>query len=304
MKRVRSSDLAIFLAVARHRSFRKAAVEMGVTPSALSHSLRAIEERLEVRLVNRTTRGVGLTEAGERLFDRIRPAFLDIEDALDDLDKFRGEPYGKLRINASRIAARLVLLPMVARFLRSYPAVEVEVVADDAFVDTVSTGFDAGVRFGESIAADMIAIPLGPRHRFAVVGSPDHFERSGKPLTPHDLKGHPCIRYRFPGGSFYRWEFERGGIELEIEVQGSLTLGDQDIMVEATLDGAGLAYLFEEQVQDQIADGRLVRVLEDWCPFYPGFFLYYPSRRQLPTALRAFVDFIKADTARSGRRDP
>jgi DNA-binding transcriptional LysR family regulator len=298
MKRVRSTDLAIFLAIARHRSFRKAAVEMGVTPSALSHSLRAIEERLEVRLVNRTTRGVGLTEAGERLFERIRPAFLDIEDALEDLDKFRGEPYGKLRINAPRAAAGLVLVPVVARFLKAYPAIEVEVVIDDGFIDTVSAGFDAGIRFGESVAADMIAIPIGPRHRFAVVGSREHFAQNAVPATPHDLKDHTCIRYRFAGGSFYRWEFERGGIELEIEVQGPLTLGDQDIMVEAALAGAGLAYLFEDQVSSHIADGRLVRVLEDWCPYYPGFFFYYPSRRQLPTALRAFVDFIRSDTAR------
>jgi DNA-binding transcriptional LysR family regulator len=302
MKRVRSSDLAIFLAIAHHRSFRKAAVELGVTASALSHSLRAIEERLEVRLVNRTTRGVGLTEAGERLFDRIRPAFLDIEDALDDLDKFRSQPYGKLRINASRAAAKLVLLPIIARFALVHPAVEVEVVVDDALVDMVSGGFDAGVRFGESVAADMIAVPIGPRHRFAVVGSPDHFERNARPQTPHDLKTHPCIRYRFPGGTFYRWEFERGGIELEIEVQGALTIGDQDIMAEAALNGSGLAYLFEAQVEAAIEAGRLIRVLEDWCPYYPGFFLYYPSRRQLPTALRAFVDFVKADRPLEGLR--
>lgn len=297
MRRIRSTDLAIFLAIAQHRSFRKAAVEMGVTASALSHSLRAIEERLDVRLVNRTTRGVGLTEAGERLFARIRPAFLDIDDALEDLDQFRGQPYGKLRINASRAAAKLVLLPMVSRFLRAYPAVEVEVVVDDALVDMVSGGFDAGVRYGESIAADMIAVAIGPRHRFAVVGAPEHFQRHGKPMTPHDLKSHSCIRYRFPGGTFYRWEFERGGVELEIDVQGPLTLGDQDIMLEAALNGSGLAYLFEQQVQSALDDGRLIRVLEDWCPYYPGFFLYYPSRRQLPTALRAFVDFVKAESS-------
>jgi len=299
MRRIRSTDLAIFLAIAQHRSFRKAAVEMGVTASALSHSLRAIEERLDVRLVNRTTRGVGLTEAGERLFARIRPAFLDIDDALEDLDKFRGQPYGKLRINASRAAAKLVLLPMVSRFLLAYPAVEVDIVVDDALVDMVSGGFDAGVRYGESIAADMIAVAIGPRHRFAVVGSPEHFQRHAKPMTPHDLKGHSCIRYRFASGTFYRWEFERGGVELEIDVQGSLTLGDQDMMLEAALNGSGLAYLFEQQVQSALDDGRLIRVLEDWCPYYPGFFLYYPSRRQLPTALRAFVDFVRAD--RSGR---
>ncbi|WP_112941299.1 LysR family transcriptional regulator [Rhizobium sp.] len=299
MKRVRSTDLAIFLAIANHRSFRKAAVELAVTPSALSHALRAIEERLDVRLVNRTTRGVALTEAGERLFDRIRPAFLDIDAALDDLDTFRGQPYGKLRINAPRAAAKLVLLPIVSRFLKAHPSVEVDIVIDDALIDMVSSGFDAGIRFGESIAADMIAIPIGPRHSFAVVGTPGYFEGRGRPQTPHDLKDHVCVRFRFAGGAFYHWEFERGGIEVEIEVRGPLTLGDQDIMRDAVLQGDGLGYLFEDQVRDEIEAGKLVRVLEDWCPYYPGFFLYYPSRRQLPTALRAFIDFVKAERDRA-----
>ncbi|WP_037153425.1 LysR family transcriptional regulator [Rhizobium freirei] len=299
MRRIRSTDLSIFLAIAQHRSFRKAAVELGVTASALSHSLRAIEERLDVRLVNRTTRGVGLTEAGERLFDRIRPAFLDIDDALEDLDKFRGQPYGKLRVNAPR-AAKRVLLPIVSKFLSAYPNVEMEVVVDDALVDTVSGGFDAGIRLGESIAADMIAIAIGPRQRTAIVGAPEHFQRFPKPVTPHDLKDHPCIRYRFPSGAYYRWEFERGGIELEIEVQGPLTLGDLDMMFDAAVNGSGLAFLFEDYALPALEDGRLIRILEDWCPYYPGFFLYYPSRRQLPTALRAFVDFVKAgDVKRS-----
>ncbi|AYG65731.1 MULTISPECIES: LysR family transcriptional regulator [unclassified Rhizobium] len=298
MRRIRSTDLAIFLAIAQHRSFRKAAVELGVTASALSHSLRAIEERLDVRLVNRTTRGVGLTEAGERLFDRIRPAFLDIDDALDDLDKFRSQPYGKLRINAPRPATKMVLLPIVSRFLKAYPAIEVEIVVDDALVDTVSAGFDAGIRFGERIAADMIAVAIGPRQRTAIVGSPEYFQRFPKPVTPHDLKDHPCIRYRFASGTYYRWEFERGGIELEIDVQGPLTLGDLDIMRDAAINGSGLAFLFEDHSLPALEDGRLIRVLEDWCPYYPGFFLYYPSRRQLPTALRAFVDFVRNDGAR------
>lgn len=295
MRKIGPTDLAIFLTIAQHRSFRKAAVELGVTPSALSHSLRSIEERLDIRLLNRTTRSVALTEAGEQLFRRISPAFLDIEDALEDLNAFRGEPSGTLRINASRAAAKLVLLPIIARFLQNYPSVEVELVVDDALVEMVSAGFDAGVRFGEMIAADMIAVPVGPRHRFAVVGSPRYFEQHPKPLAPQDLSRQPCIRYRFASGAFYRWEFEKGGIELEIEVGGSLTLGDQDLMLEAALNGAGLAYLFEEQVQAHISEGRLGRVLDDWCPYYPGFFLYYTSRRQLPTAMRAFVDFLKAE---------
>ena len=295
MRKIGPSDLATFLAIGHCRSFKKAAVELGVTPSALSHALRSIEERLDIRLVNRTTRSVALTEAGEQLFARIKPAFLDIEDALEDLNAFRGQPSGKLRINASRAAAKLVLLPIIARFLKLHPAVEVELAVDDALVDMVSAGFDAGVRFGEMIAADMIAVPVGPRHRFAVVGSRGYFERHPQPVSPQELNHYPCIRYRFASGTLYRWEFEKGGIELEIEVQGPLTVGDQDLMLEAALNGAGLAYLFEEQVQAHLSEGRLQRVLDDWCPYYPGFFLYYTSRRQLPTAMRAFVDFVKSE---------
>ncbi|MDB5566792.1 MAG: transcriptional regulator [Tardiphaga sp.] len=293
MSRIGPADLATFLAIARHRSFRNAAIELGVSASALSHALRGIEERLDLRLVNRTTRSVALTEAGQLLFARISPAFQDIDDALEDLNHFRGKPAGTLRFNAARQSAQLVLLPVVTRFLRAFPDVSVEIVIDDALVDMVSAGFDAGVRFGETIAADMIAIPIGPRHRFAVVGSPGYFKQHKPPITPHDLKGLPCIRYRFSSGTMYRWEFERGGIEVDIDVAGPLTLNDQDLMVDAALDGAGLAYVFEAQVEELIAKRKLTRVLADWCPAYPGFFLYYPSRRQLPAALRAFVDFAK-----------
>jgi DNA-binding transcriptional LysR family regulator len=292
--RIDSSDLATFLAIARHRSFRAAATELGVTASALSHALRNIETRLDLRLFNRTTRSVALTEAGERLFSRIRPAFQDIDDALEDLNNFRGTPAGTLRFNAARQSTQLVLLPIVTGFLKAYPDVNVELVVNDALVDMVSAGFDAGVRFGETIAADMIAVPIGPRHRFAVVASPGYFKARKPPVTPHDLKGLPCIRYRFTGGAMYRWEFERGGIEVDIDVDGPLTLNDQDLMVDAALDGAGLAFVFEAQVEELIARRRLVRVLADWCPAYPGFFLYYPSRRQLPTALRAFIDFARS----------
>jgi DNA-binding transcriptional LysR family regulator len=291
--RIDPSDLATFLAIARHRSFRAAATELRVSASALSHALRALEERLDIRLVNRTTRSVALTEAGDRLFARISPAFRDINDALEDLNNFRGKPAGTLRFNAARQSTQLVLLRVVTRFLKRFPDVNVEIVVNDALVDTVAAGFDAGVRFGETIAADMIAVPVGPRHRFAVVGSPAYFKAHRPPVTPHDLKGLPCIRYRLSGGAFYRWEFERGGIEVDIDVDGPLTLNDQDLMVDAALDGAGLAFVFEAQVEELIARRKLIRVLADWCPAYPGFFLYYPSRRQLPAALRAFVDFAR-----------
>ncbi len=295
MARVDSSDLAGFLAIAKHRSFKAASVELGVTPSALSHALRNIEERLGLRLVNRTTRSVALTEAGEQLFARVSPAFRDIEDALEDLNTFRGKPTGTLRLNSARQSARLVLLPIITKFLKAYPDIRVDLVINDALVDVVSAGFDAGVRFGETIAADMIAVPIGPRHRFSVVGSPAYFKSRKQPITPHDLRELPCIRLRFSSGSIYRWEFERGGIELDIEVDGPLTLTDQEMMIDAALDGAGLAYVFEAQVEQLIAKRKLVRVLADWCPAYPGFFLYYPSRRQLPAALRAFIDFAKTN---------
>jgi DNA-binding transcriptional LysR family regulator len=292
--RINPSDLATFLAIARHRSFRAAATELGVSASALSHALRNIEERLDLRLINRTTRSVALTEAGSRLFARISPAFRDIDDALEDLNSFRGKPAGTLRFSAARQSAQLVLLPIVTKFLAAFPDVNVEIVINDALIDMVSAGFDAGVRFGESIAGDMIAVPIGPRHRFAVVGSPGYFRKHKPPVTPHDLKGLPCIRYRFTGGTLYRWEFERGGVEVDIDVEGPLTLNDQDLMLNAASDGTGLAYVFEAQAQALIVKRKLVRVLADWCPAYPGFFLYYPSRRQLPAALRAFVDFVKA----------
>jgi DNA-binding transcriptional LysR family regulator len=291
---INPTDLALFLAVARHRSFRQAAVERGVSPSAVSHALRAIEERLGVRLLNRTTRSVALTEAGERLFARVSPAFRDIDDALEDLNAFRGRPAGTLRINAARQAAQLALMPVVTSFLAAYPEIRVEVVIEAALTDVVAAGFDAGVRFGERIAADMIAVPLGPRQRSAVIASPEYLARHPMPRTPHDLRSLPCIRYRFSSGVLYRWEFERGGDEIAVEVDGPLTLSEQDLMVDAALNSLGLAYVFEGQVEALLAEGRVVRVLADWCPYYPGFFLYYPSRRQVPAALRAFVDFARA----------
>src|ERR1700747_944156 len=198
--RIDPSDLAIFLAIARHRSFRAAATDLGGSPSALSHALRNIEQRLDLRLINRTTRSVAMTEAGERLFARVSPAFRDIDDALEDLNSFRGKPAGTLRFNAARQSTQLVLLPIVTRFLKSYSEVNVEIVVNDALVDTVAAGFDGGVRFGETIAADMIAVPIGPRHRFAVVGAPAYFRAHKAPNTPRDLKGLPCIRYRFTSG--------------------------------------------------------------------------------------------------------
>ena len=293
MKSIKPAELMSFIAIANHLSLSKAAVELGVSPSALSHTLRGMEDRLGLRLFNRTTRSVALTAAGERLYARIRPAFRDIDDALEDLNDFRGKPSGSLRFTAALTSARLALLPLAARFVAEYPQVSIEIVADDSLVDMVSSGFDAGVRFGESIDADMVAVPLGPRIRSAVVATPEYFEQQAIPRTPHDLRHMPCIRQRFPSGALYRWEFERGGVALDVQVEGPLTLGTMELCVDAALTGAGMAFVFAGLVEPAIAAGRLVRVLEDWCPYHPGLFLYYPSRRQLPAALKAFIEFSR-----------
>ncbi len=293
MRGLKPADLAVFLAIASHRSFRKAAAELGVTPSALSHALRGIEERLGLRLINRTTRSVALTEAGIRLYARVSPAFRDIEDALEDLNSFRERPAGTLRINAPRSACALVLLPILDRFIAAYPDIRIELGADEAFVDIVAAGYDMGVRFGETIAADMIALPLGPKLRYAVVGSPEFFERYRKPQHPRDLAEFPCIGYRFLSGTTYDWEFAKDGAEVSVAVDGPLAMNDLGLMLQAALGGTCLAYVLEELAAELIAQGRLIRVMDDWCPAYPGYFLYYPSRRQLPAPLRAFIDFTK-----------
>jgi DNA-binding transcriptional LysR family regulator len=293
MKAPSAADLSTFLSVASHMNFSRAAVELGLTPSALSHSVRTLENRLGVRLFNRTTRSVGMTEAGERLFARLKPAFRDIDDALEDLNSFRDKPSGNLRITAGRQAVELVLLPLAARFLQAYPDVTLEIVADDGLVDVVSEGFHAGVRFGERLEADMVSLPLGAYMRSVVVASPAFFEQHAVPQKPEDLHGLPCIRHRFPSGSLYRWEFERGGIAQEIEIDGPLTLGDVSLMVGPALQGVGLAYIFEDMVKTQVADGSLIQALADWCPFYPGLHLYYPSRRHVPATLKAFIEFVR-----------
>ncbi|MCK8668534.1 LysR family transcriptional regulator [Pseudomonas azerbaijanoccidens] len=294
MKAPSAADLSTFLSVAAHLNFSRAAVELGLTPSALSHSVRTLENRLGVRLFNRTTRSVGLTEAGERLFARLKPAFRDIDDALEDLNSFRDKPSGNLRITAGRQAAELVVLPLAAKFLETYPDVRLEIVADDGLVDVVSEGFHAGVRFGERLEADMVSLPIGAYMRSVVVASPAFFEQHAVPQKPEDLHGLPCIRHRFPSGSLYRWEFERGGITQEIEIDGPLTLGDVSLMVGPAIQGVGLAYIFEDMVKEHIADGRLIQVLGDWCPYYPGLHLYYPSRRHVPATLKAFIEFARA----------
>lgn len=289
------ADLQAFATVARRRSFRQAAAELGVSPSALSHALRGLEARLGVRLLNRTTRSVAPTEAGERLLARLSPALQDIHGALDEINAFRDSPLGTLRINAPRAACELVLAPLIGRFLAAHPGMRVELVAEDALVDIVASGFDAGVRFGESLQQDMVAVPLGPAQRFVVVGSPDYLASHGTPTCPRELQQHRCVRIRFPNGSFYRWEFARGNERCEIEVDGPLATSEMRVMVDAAEQGLGLAYVYHQYAAAPVAAGRLHPVLDDWCPAIPGFYLYYPSRRLQPNGLRAFIEFVQAN---------
>jgi DNA-binding transcriptional LysR family regulator len=300
MQRAGLSDLSAFVAVATHRSFSRAAAQLGLSPSALSHTVRSLEERLDLRLLNRTTRSVAPTEAGERLLERLRPALRDIDDALEDANVFRDKPAGRLRLNVPRSAALLLLAPMMTRFIKAYPQMRLEITAEDRLVDIVAGGYDAGVRFGESVERDMVAVRIGPDLRMAVVGSPAYFRRHPKPRKPHDLHDHPCIRFRLPSGTVYRWEFEKKGELLEVEVDGPLTLGDQQVMLQAALDGAGLAILLENHARAHLKARRLIRVLADWCPPFPGYFLYYPSRRQVPAGLRAFIDMMRQELRKKG----
>jgi DNA-binding transcriptional LysR family regulator len=269
--------LQVFLAVARHQSFRKAAAERGVSPSALSHIIRGLEDGLGVRLFNRTSRSIGITAAGEHLLQRIGPALGDIAEAIEQVNAFRGRPAGTLRLNVPRTAAELVVKPIMARFLAAYPEIRLEVVGDDGLVDIVAQGFDAGIRPGHQLAQDMIAVPVGPRRRFAVVASPAYFAGRDRPRAPQDLLAHACIARRYPSGSRYAWEFAKGDEVLEVDVSGPLVLDDSMMMRQAALDGVGLAHLYESFVADHLARGDLVRVLEDWCPVLPHFFLYYPA---------------------------
>lgn len=289
------NDLQVFAAVARHRNFRRAAAELGVSASALSHALRNLESRLEVRLLNRTTRSVAPTEAGERLLARLLPALQDIDGALDEINAFRQTPIGTLRINAPRAACELVLVPLVSRFLAAHPGMRVELVGDDSLIDIVAGGFDAGVRFGESLQQDMVAVPIGPPQRFIVVAAPALLAAHGTPACPRDLVGYPCIRIRFPNGSYYRWEFQREDEKIDIEVDGALALGDTRQSIAAAEAGVGCAYVYRQYAETALAAGTLRSVLDDWRPSEPGFFLYYPSHRLPPAGLRAFIEFLRSE---------
>ena len=282
-----------FARVARLGSFTRAAAELEVSPSALSQTVRTLEERLGVRLLNRTTRRVGLTEHGARFLAQVAPGLEQIDAAFDDLDAVRDRPTGRLRINAGRIAIRTLVEARLPAFLARYPDVQVELFADDTLADLVAGGFDAGIRLGECLARDMVAQPLGGPQRTIVVGSPGYYARHGRPEVPEDLIHHDCIRQRLPGsGRMQPWEFSRDGQDFEIDVRGRLIFNDSSLARGPALAGLGLAQLFETMVAQDVAAGRLLPVLDAYTPPFPGFYIYYPARRQLAPKLRAFVEFM------------
>ncbi|RWP78398.1 LysR family transcriptional regulator [Mesorhizobium sp.] len=286
-------ELTALAAIVSHRSFRKAADDLGLSPSTLSHMMRALERDMGVRLLNRTTRSVAPTEAGARLVARLQPLLRDIDAALAEVDNFRSLPAGTLRINSSEIAARMLLKSTVPAFLARYPQVSLDLVTEGRLIDIVAEGFDAGIRLGEAVPQDMVAVRFGGATRFIAVASPSYLAARQAPRVPDDLRNHTCIRFRLPSGKPYRWEFEKHGQEISIDVPGVLTLDHMELMAEAAVGGLGVAYISDKSAQSYIEQGALVSLLEDWCPAIPGLFLYYPGHRLVLPALRAFIDVLK-----------
>ncbi len=294
MPRENVNDLLAFLAVARDRSFTRAAAKLGVSQSALSHTIRGLESRLGLRLLTRTTRSVAPTDAGERLLQTIGPRFDEIDAELAALSELRDKPAGTIRVTAGEHSAETVLWPALARLLPDYPDIRVEVTIDYGLTDIVAERFDAGIRLGEQVAKDMIAVRIGPDMRMVVVGAPGYFAQHSRPETPQDLTGHNCINLRLPTlGGIYAWEFERDGRELRVRVDGQLVFNSTPMILKAAVDGAGLAYLPEDRVRPYLGDGRLVCVLDDWCEPFSGYHLYYPSRRQLSPAFALLVEALR-----------
>lgn len=294
------ADLATFVSIARHRSFKQASVELGVSPSAVSHALCQLESRLGLKLVNRTTRSVSLTEAGRQLHAQLDTVISQIDHAVESVQPFRDQAVGTLRISAARQGARLALAPLVAEFLRLHPCMRIEIHAEDRLANLVEDSFDAGVRLGEFVSDSMVAVPLSGKVRFAVAGAPAYFRDHAPPRHPHDLLEHDCVAYRFPTQERpYAWEFEQDGQALEIGVNARFSVDDMDVLHDVVLHGGGLGYLYHEQIREHVADGRLALVLEDWLPSKSGFFLYYPRIRNPSFGFRAFLDFLRDKQNRS-----
>ncbi len=304
MPRIDLNDLLAFLAVARERSFTRAAARLGVSQSALSQTIRGLEARLGLRLLTRTTRSVAPTEAGERLLGAVGPRLDEIDAELATLSELREKPAGTVRITATENAAASVLWPALERLLPDYPDLKVEITIDYGLTDIVAERYDAGVRPGEIVATGMIAVPVGPDMRMAVVGSSSYFARRPPPWTPQDLTAHSCINLRLPTyGGLYAWEFQKDGRELRVRVEGQLVFSTTALILRAASAGFGLAYLPEEEVGAQLADGRLIRVLADWCPPFPGYHLFYPSRRQPTPAFALLVEALRSRNTRNILQD-
>jgi DNA-binding transcriptional LysR family regulator len=294
MPRQNANDLLAFLAVAKERSFTRAAAQLGVSQSALSHTIRGLEERLGLRLLTRTTRSVAPTEAGERLVRTVGPRFDEIETELAALSALREKPAGTIRISSGEHAAEMILWPAMAKLLPHYPDIKVEIVVDNGLTDIVAERCDAGIRFGEQVERDMIAVRIGPDIRLVAVGAPSYFARWPRPKEPQDLTDHHCINFRLPTYSgLYAWEFEKDGRDVNVRVEGQLVFNSTALILKAALAGFGLAYLPEDQVQPHIAGGRLIQVLDDWCAPFSGYHLYYPSRRQPTPAFALLVDALR-----------
>jgi DNA-binding transcriptional LysR family regulator len=294
MARTERNDLEAFLAVAQERSFTRAAAKLGVSQSALSQTLRGLEARLGLRLLTRTTRSVAPTEAGERLLRTLGPAFDRIDATLAELSELREKPSGTIRITAGEHPVETILMPALERLLPDYPDIKVEIDVDNTLTDLAAGRYDAGIRFGEQVAKDMVAVRVGPDMRMAVVGAPKYFARRPRPKVPQDLTEHACINIRLPThGSLYAWELEKGKRELKVHVEGPLVFNYAPLLLQAALAGLGLACVFEDQVREHIAEGRLVRVLADWCPPFPGYHLYYPGRRQPMPAFALLVEALR-----------
>jgi DNA-binding transcriptional LysR family regulator len=295
------AELMAFMAIHEARSFRDASLRLGVTPSALSRTLRRLEDRLAVRLLNRTTRSVSPTEAGALLYAKLAPAIAGLDQALGDALALRADPIGTIRLNLPRLAAELIVMPRLSLFTALHPRVRLEMVIDDGLTDVVAKGFDAGIRIGERLAQDMIAVRLTPPYRIAVVGSPAYFAKHASPVTPHDLSDHLCLNYRWATtGQLARWRFTGPEGIMKVDVEGPLVINDTGLLRDAVLAGVGLACLPEAAVDPHIGSGALVRVLDDWCKPFPGFYLYHPSRHRTPAALRALIAFFQAENAQPG----
>ena len=295
--RASMQELEMFVAIAQHLSFRKAAQERNVTPSALSHAMRHFEARLGVRLLQRTTRKVALTEAGERFLARIQPALTDLAQAVDELNDWRSDPRGTLRLSMPRSAEALWFSTLMVPFMQRYPEITLEIESSDALVDIVAAGFDAGVRYGDVLAQDMVAVPFGQPMRTLAVASPDFIARFGSPQTPDALLNFPCIERRFPSGRRYRWEFQQGDRRLEVAVRGTLVLDNNERILQAACAGLGIAFLHQQAVAEALESGALVELLTPFTQARECFWLYYPNRKYLPAPLRHFVDWIKEKSA-------